>query len=228
MPDNTLLRRLGIERRSVIERATEAADSGLWLALRIDAGVTLEQLESFLDRWADAGLNSITDVVVPRALAPGKDSSDGGLEWFAEMTALFTSSGLHPLVPAAAKGAERFCLDVRDFVVGLDETTPVNFTDPCFVARAEREKSFVRCAKAMLAGVPQSRIDRVSLWSTTPRVLAACRAAALSAGLNPGDRYEVCVPESHASLAANLLREGERVRMWSAIDQAVIERAVGR
>jgi hypothetical protein len=228
MPGNTLLRRLGIERPSVIERATEAADSGLWLALRVDGKVTLEQLASFVDHWDKAGLSSITDVVVPRLFATALSVSAEGLEWFAEMPELSHASGLHPLVPAAAKGAERLCRDLHESSVGLDETVPADFTAPLFSARAEREKSFVRCAKALLTGVTQARVDRVSLWTSTPRVIAACRGAARTAGLNPGERYGVCVPEAQGALAVNLLREGESVRMWFAIDRAVIERAVGR
>jgi hypothetical protein len=46
--------------------------------------------------------------------------------------------------------------------------------------------------------------------------------------VNPGDQYDVSVPETQGALAANLIREGESVRMWFAIDPAVIERAVGR
>jgi hypothetical protein len=228
MPGNTLLRRLGIERPSVIERATEVADSGLWLALRVDGKVTVEQLAAFVGRWDRAGLLSITDVVVPRPLASDQLVGGDGVEWFAEMPELSHASELHPLVPAAAKGAERLCRDLRESSVGLDETVPADSTVSLFRARAEREKSFVRCAKALLTGVAQSRIDRVSLWTSTPRVIAASRGAARTAGLNPGDRYGVCVPEAQRALAANLVREGESVRMWFAIDQAAIERAVGR
>lgn len=228
MPGNTLLRRLGIERPSIIERATEAADSGLWLALRVDGKVTLEQLASFVDRWDEAGLSSITDVAVPRPLASDRLVGGDGVEWFAEMPELSHAPGLHPLVPAAAKGAERLCRDLHESSVGLDETVPANIAAPLFSARAEREKSFVRCAKALLTGVEQARVDRVSLWTSTPRVIAACRGAARTAGLNPGDRYGVCVPEAQRAVAVNLLREGESVRMWFAIDQAAIERAMGR
>jgi hypothetical protein len=219
---------LGIERPSVIERATEAADSGLWLALRVDARVETERLATLLELWDQAGLASITDVVLPRTFILGHARPGDGFEWFTEMTELSHVSGLHPLIPAAAKGAERFCRDTSTSVVSLDETTPPEFTYPCFGARAEREKSFVRCAKALLTGISQSRVDRVSLWTSTPRVIAACRGAARNAGVNPGDRYGVCVPETQGALAANLLREGESVRMWFAIDPAVIERAVGR
>ena len=228
MPGNALFRRLGIERPSVIERAADAADSGLWLALRVDARVETEQLETLLKIWDEAGLASITDVVIPRTFTHGQARPGDGFEWFTEMTRLSHVSGLHPLVPAAAKGAERLCQDTSTSVVGLDETTPADFTDPCFGARAEREKSFVRCAKALLAGVAQSRIERVSLWTSTPRVVAACRGAARAAGVNPGDRYDVSVPETQGTLAENLIREGESVRMWFAIDPAAIERAVGR
>ena len=228
MPGNALFRRLGIEQPSVIERATDAADSGLWLALRVDARVEPEQLATLLQRWDEAGLASITDVVIPQTFVYGHARPGDGFEWFTEMTELAHESGLHPLVPAAAKGAERFCQDTSLSVVGLDETTRPDFADPCFGARAEREKSFVRCTKALLAGVAQSRIERVSLWTSTPRVIAACRGAARTAGVNPGDRYDVSVPETQGALAANLIREGESVRMWFAIDPAVIERAVGR
>lgn len=228
MPGNALLRRLGIERPSIIERATEAADSGLWLALRVEAEVTADLLTSLLNHWESAGLASITDVVVPREFTSSPVVRRDGFQWFAEMTGLSNSGSLHPVVPAASKGAERFCRDLHGSVAGLDEATPAGFTDPCFGSRAEREKSFVRCAKALLTGVAQSRIDRLTLWTSSPRVIAGCRGAARNLGLNPGDRYEVCVPESQGVLAASLLREGEIGRMWFAIDQAVIARVMGR
>lgn len=228
MPGNALLRRLGIERLGVLERAVYSADSGLWLALRIDTSVTFGQLSSFLDQWKHTGLASITDVVVPPELATAQTVGDRHFTWFTEMEQLTKSSDLHPLIPAAAKGAERLCGDISDVVVGLDEATPVGFVDPCLGARAEREKSFVRCAKALLKGVAHSRIERVTLWTSTPRVIASCRAAARALGLKPGDRYAVCLPESHSALAANLLRDGEGVRMWWTIDQSAIERTVGQ
>lgn len=212
----------------MIERASNAADSGLWLALRVDVRVQPAQLAILLERWDRDGLASITDVVIPRTFVHGHLRPGDGFEWFTEMTELSQMSDLHPLVPVAAKGAEQFCRDTSTSVVGLDETTPADFTDPCFGARAEREKSFVRCAKALLAGVSLSRIDRVSLWTSSPRVIAACRSAARGAGLDPGDQYGVSVPETQGALAANLIREGESVRMWFAVDPGVIERAVGR
>lgn len=228
MPGNALLRRLGIERPSVIERATEAADSGFWLALRVAPDVDYYRLRRFLDRWANADLASITDVVVPCGSVGAQVSADDRFAWFTELQALAHDPGPSPVIPAAAKGAEALCRGVHRSVVALDEMTAEGFTDPCFSSRAEREKSFVRCAKSLLAGAAEQRLDRVVLWTRSQRVLGSCRVAAQSAGLSLSGRYEFCVPESERAVGERLLMEGETVRVWFSIDRIAIDRAVAR
>ena len=228
MPRNALLRRLGIERPTVVERATEAADSGFWLALRVAPDVTSYQLREFLDRWASADLASITDVVVPFGSVGVEASTDDRFAWFTELRSLADDPGPSPVIPAAAKGAEALCRGVHRPVVALDETTAEGFIDPCFSLRAEREKSFVRCAKSLLAGAAEQHIDRVVLWTRSERVVGSCRTAARSAGLSLSGRYEFCVPESDRSMGERLLMEGETVRVWVPIDRIAIDRAVAK
>ena len=228
MPGNALLRRLGIERPTVVERATEAADSGFWLALRVAPDVTSHRLREFLDHWADADLASITDVVVPVGSAGAEASMDDRFAWFTELQALADDPGPFPVIPAAAKGAEALCRGMHRSVVALDEMTAEGFIDPCFSLRAEREKSFVRCAKALLAGAADQRVDRVVLWTRSQRVLASCRSAARGAGPSLAGRYEFCLPESERAVGERLLIEGETVRVWFPIDRIAIDRAVAR
>lgn len=228
MPGNALLRRLGIERPSVVERATEAADSGFWLALRVAPDASKPRLREFLDQWAGAELASITDVVVPFGSAGAQASVDDRFEWFTELRGLADDPGSSPVIPAAAKGAEALCRNVRRSVVALDEMTAEGFADPCFSLRAEREKSFVRCAKALLAGASEQRLDRVVLWTRSQRVLGSCRVAAQSAGPSLSGRYEFCLPESERAVGERMLIEGETVRVWFSIDRIAIDRAVAR
>lgn len=227
MPGNALLRRLGVERPTIIESASDAADSGFWLALRVGPDVAAGQLASFLDRWASADLSSITDVAVPRNFVRSEVVGDGRFAWLAETHETFDALNVAPMIVAAAKSAERWCGDMSGALVALDELIPEGFTDPCFGARAEREKSFVRSAKVLVAAVADNQIDRLSLWTRTPRVLGACRAAARDAGLDLG-RYEFCVPDSEEATAEGLLREGETVRVCFPLDRSTIKRAVAR
>lgn len=227
MPGNALLRRFGIERASVIERAIDAADSGFWLALRVSHDVRDDELSQFFDRWARAELSSITLVVLPAQMARPSVSEDDRCVWLTEMRTLSDESGHPQMIPAAAKGAERLCREARSPLVALDESVPDWFADPCFAARAEREKSFVRCAKALLTSAAEAHIDRVSMWTRTPRVLGACRVAAHALGLNAG-RYEFCVSHLDGSTAERLLREGESIRVCYPLDRASIDRAVAR
>lgn len=228
MPGNALLRRLGIERPSIVERATEAADAGFWLALRVAPDVTNHQLRVFLDRWASAELASITDVVVPFGSLGAVATEDDRFAWFTELQALADDPAPSPVIPAAAKGAEALCRGVLRSVVALDEMTAEGFTDRCFSLRAEREKSFVRCAKSLLAGAVEQRLDRVVLWTRSQRVLDSCRAAARGVGLSLSGRYEFCLPESERVLGERLLMEGETVRVWFSVDRIAIDRAVAR
>ena len=228
MPGNPLLRRLGIERPSVVERATDAADAGFWLALRVAPDVTTYRLRDFLDRWAGAELASITDVVVPFGSVGAEATGDDRFAWFTELQALSDDPALSPVIPAAAKGAEALCRGVHRPVVALDEMTAEGFTDPCFSLRAEREKSFVRCAKSLLAGVVDQRLDRVVLWTRSQRVLGSCRTAARGAGPSLSGRYEFCLPESERAVGERLLIEGETVRVWFSVDRIAIDRAVAR
>lgn len=225
MPGNALLRRLGLDRTNVIARATQAADSGFWLAVRVAPDVTIDRLRSFLDVWVSSDLAPITDVVLPHGSQPITEFADQGFTWCEEVESLADISDRSLLVPAPAKGAERLCRELHLPVVVLDESVPEGFVDPCFASRAEREKSFVRCAKALFAGVTEGRSDRVVLWTRTDKVIGACRSAAHVADL--AERYEFCVPETEERLAERLITEGQTVRVWFALDRSSIERAVG-
>jgi hypothetical protein len=227
MPGNALLRRLGVERPTIIESASDAADSGFWLALRIGPDVRDDQLASFLERWASADLSSITDLAVTDYVARSEVSRDGRFQWLTEARVASGVSDVAPMIVAADRSAERRCAAMSGVLVALDEVIPEGFADPCFGARAEREKSFVRCAKVLVAAAAENRIDRLSFWTRTPRVLGACRGAARAAGLDFG-RYEFCVPDSERPTAEDLLREGETVRMCFFLDRSAIERAVAR
>lgn len=226
MPRNALLRRLGIDRPSVIERATEAADSGFWLALRVSAGVTIEELRELLDLWGGADLAPITDVVVPPGFPEADSFADEPFAWLSEVDSLAVGRQLNPVIPAAAKGAEALCRELRAQVVALDEAVPDSFRDPCFSSRPERDKSFVRCAKGLLTGTADGRLERLVLWSTTHKVVGACRTAAHNTGAS--GHYEFCLPELEVGMADRLLSEGETVRLWFAVDRTTIERVVGR
>lgn len=223
MPGPSLLQRLGVGRPSVLERCSQAADSGYWLALRFTPDATPHQVTSFTNRWAETGLLPITVMVLPRHLA-SLDPVDDGIEWLAELTSLTPPVAAAPLVPAAAKGAESYCREFRGPLVALDDSSPEGFADRCFANRAEQDKSFVRSAKALMAGVVAHRVERVQLWAGTPRVISACRTAAHNAGLQAGGSYEFCIPEKQRAAAERLLREGETVRMEFQIDQTVLDR----
>lgn len=231
MPGNTFLRRLGIERPSVIELASEAADAGFWLAVRIAPDVSEESLAGFLDNWVAADLSPIADVLLPASWHRPAVVADTRVQWLVDveqLSGVADSSSAAPVIPAAAKGAERSCRELRLPLVVLDEVIPPTFGDPTFTARAEREKSFVRCAKTLLSGIAERRIGRASLWTRTPRVLAACRVAARTANLDFDDRYEFCLPHSELQTAERLLREGETVRLWFSLDRTDIDRAMAR
>ena len=228
MPGNALLRRLGIDRPSVIERATEAADSGFWLALRVAPEVTSYELRGFLNLWAGADLAPITDVVVPSAFRKFDTSTDEQFTWLTDVHSLADGLGRNPVIPAAAKGAEGMCRQLSEHVVALDEALPEGFTDPCFYSRPERDKSFVRCARALLRAIAEDRVDRVVLWTHTAKVLGACRTAAHGDGADLTGRFELCVSNTEDRLAERLLAEGETVRVWFSVDRIAIDRAVAR
>lgn len=227
MPGPSLVQRLGLRRPDVLERCSQAADSGYWLALRFSADATAFHLARFAHQWADTGLLPITVMVLPRHLA-GLDPIDEKVEWLAELTSLTSPVTAAPLMPAAAKGAEGLCREFRGSLIALDESVPDGFVDRCFSNQAERDKSFVRCAKALMAGIAAHRVERVQLWTCTPRVISACRTAAHNAGLYAGGAYEFCVPEVQRTAAERLLREGETVRLEFQIDRVALDRAVAR
>lgn len=221
------MQRLGLRRPDVLERCSQAADSGYWLALRFTADATAFHLARFAQQWADTGLLPITVMVLPGELA-SLDRVDDGIDWLAELTSLAVPVVAAPLVPAAAKGAESYCREFRGSLIALDESVPAGFVDRCFSNRAERDKSFVRCSKALMAGIAKHRVEQVQLWTSTPRVISACRTAAHNAGLHAGGAYEFCVPEVQRAAAERLLREGETVRMEFQIDRVALDRAVAR
>lgn len=228
MPGNALLRRLGIDRPSLIEQAMEAADSGFWLALRVAPEVTSYELRGLLDLWTDADLAPITDVVVPVGISKFGESIDAQFTWLSEVDSLSVGRELNPAIPAAAKGAEGLCRELRGQVVALDEAIPPGFADPCFSSRPERDKSFVRCTRALLRGIAEDRLERVVLWTHSAKVLGACRSAAHSGGTDLTGRFEVCVADTENRLAERLLAEGETVRVWFSVDRIAIDRAVAR
>lgn len=222
------LRGLGSARPSLISRASEAADSGLWLALRVDDGVHPRRLAELLSLWQDWHLLPITSVAATESCVRALASWSERVTFLTQWTPAQGHSDLTPLVPAASRDAERFCEAFRGAALAIDESVPSDFPGACFAARAEREKSFVRSAKAAFRGVSEGRIDKVSLWTESQRVLGACRSAARTAHLAAATDYEFCVPHSRRSVANRLLREGETVRVWFAIDESILRRAVAR
>lgn len=227
-PLSAALRRLGSARSSLVTRASEAADSGLWLALRVDAEVDHGRVADVLTRWQDAHLLPITCVAAPQACVRSLSSWSDRVAFWTQWTPERDSGDLAPLVPAPSRQAERFCGEFHGAGIAIDEYVPEDFPGPCFAARAEQEKAFVRAAKAAFRAVADGRIDRVSLWTSTPRVLAACRSAARTAHLSSATDYEFCVPYDRRTVADRLLREGETVRVWFTIDETNIRRAVAR
>ena len=228
MPGNALLRRLGIDRPSLTEQAIEAADSGFWLALRVSPEVTGFELRGLLDVWTGADLAPITDVVVPVGFSKFDESVDAQLTWLSEVDSLSVGRQVNPVIPAAARGAEGLCRELRGQVVALDEAVPAGFADPCFSSRPERDKSFVRCTRALLRGIAEERLERVVLWTHSAKVLGACRSAAHSGGIDLTGRFELCVADTEDGLAERLLAEGETVRVWFSVDRVTIDRAVAR
>lgn len=231
MSGNPLLTRLGLQRPSLVDRATEWADAGFWLALRVAPEVSDTALGAFWDQWSARDLSAITDVVTDAEGAIARGVADDRVQWIRANRRLTEYSQVAMVIPAAAKGAERLCREVRCPLIVLDESIPSGFADPLFATRAEREKSFVRCAKALVSQAAEGRLERVSLWTRTPRVIAACRTAAHRADLEASDvgrTYEFCVPESERKLAERLLVEGETVRVWFSLDRVTVDRAVAR
>lgn len=227
-PLSAALRLLGTSRSSLVSRASEAADSGLWLALRVESNVDTRRLADLLERWQDAHLLPITSVAAPVSCVRSLSSWRDRVRFLTEWTPALDLDAITPLVPAPSRDAERFCGGFRGDAIAIDEFVPLDFPGACFAARAEREKAFVRSAKAAFRGVMDDRIDRVSLWAATPRVLAACRSAARAAHLSSATDYEFCIPHDRRAVADRLLREGETVRVWFAIDEASLRRAVAR
>ena len=219
---------MGSSRASLLSRASEAADSGLWLALRVDGQVDRRSLADLLAQWQDAHLLAITVVAAPQSCVLSLASWSDRVAFWTQWTPALGAQDPTPLVPAPSRDAERFCGGYRGAAIAIDEFVPSDFPGACFTARAEREKSFVRSAKAAFAGVTDDRIDRVSLWTATPRVLAACKSAARTARLSSVTDYEFCVPHDRRSVADRLLREGETVRVWFAVDETSLRRAVAR
>ncbi len=211
-------RRLGIDRPSLIETASEAADCGFWLALVIGPDVSPQELAAFGDSWNQANLASITDVMGPIGASEQMRAAcaDVGLAWWDA-----------PRVVAAAKGAERVCRSFRGPQIAVDEAVPEDFDEACFETRAERDKSFVRCTKALVTGVVDGDVDRVSLWTSTPKVLTACQAAIRNAGVEP-HLIEFCLPAAQRSLAERLLTEGQMVRLCFVLDRPTIDRTMAR
>ena len=198
------------------------------MALRVAPEVTSYEMRGFLNLWAGADLAPITDVVVPPVFQKFDASTDEQITWLTEVDSLTDAVGCNPVIPAAAKGAEGMCRPLRGHVVALDEAIPEGFTDPCFSSRPERDKSFVRCARALLRGIAEDRVDRVVLWTHTAKVLGACRTAAHGDGADLTGRFELCVADTEDRLAERLLAEGETVRVWFSVDRIVIDRAVAR
>lgn len=235
-PLSAALRSLRPTRSSLVSRASEAADSGLWLALRVEAGVDPRHLEVLLAQLQDAHLLPITSVAAShsclRSLVHWSDRVHFWAQWTGEpdgVAPLLPAPLVPaPLVPAPSRDAEPFCDGFRGAAIAIDEFVPGDFAGACFAARAERDKAFVRCAKGAFRGVADGRIDRVSLWTATQRVQGACRSAARSAQLSAATDYEFCVPYERRSIADRLLREGETVRVWFAIDETRLRRAVAR
>lgn len=212
------LRRLGIDRPSLIETATESADCGFWLALLIAPDVSPQELAAFVDSWNQANLASITDVMGSNGVNEDVRAicTDAGLEWW---------DG--PRVVAAAKGAERACRGFRGPRIAVDESVPEDFDEPCFETRAERDKSFVRCTKALVTRMVEGDVDRVSLWTSTPKVIAACQAAIRNAGVE-SHLFDFCLPAAQRSLAERLLAEGQTVRLCFVLDRPTIDRTMAR
>ena len=227
-PLSAALRRLGSARSSLVTRASEAADSGVWLALRVEADVDHTSVADLLSRWQDAHLLPITCVAAPSSCVQSLASWSDRVSLWTQWTPELSRGDLAPLVPAPSRDAERMCGEFHGPAIAIDEYVPRDFPGPCFKARAEQEKAFVRATKAAFRGVVDGRIDRVSLWTSTPRVLAACRSAARTAHLSATTDYEFCVPADRYSVAERLLREGETVRVWFTIDETSIRRAVAR
>ncbi len=222
---------LGLSRPGLASTATRVADSGYWLALCIADDVTNEQLHELQDVWSHSGLLSITSIVVSGSTSiesiPPNSWDHVLLEESASARPPF-GIGRGPMCHAATRSAEEFCTEFHGSVIGLSEWVDPNSVEPQFQARAEQQKSFVRCFKALINGLGQERISHVSLWTNTARVVTASQSAARSAGLAAGGRYEFCLPHTQLREGEQLLQKGEKVRMWFPVGAAEISRAVGR
>ena len=223
---------LGLQRTSLVSSATQAADCGHWLALRIAEDVTDQQLCELHDVWKQSGLLAITSLVVPGAISIENIAHDSWNHVLVEEVALSDARssavmGVGPMCYASTRVAEKFCTDFHGSVIGLSEWSAPNAVEPQFEARAEQQKSFIRCCKALIGSLSHEKISYISLWTQTRRVVTASRSAARNAGIAAGSAYEFCLPHSQRREGEQLLREGEKVRMWFPVGAAEIRRAVG-
>jgi proline dehydrogenase len=191
-----------------------------------EAAVLPNALGSTIDREAaQERLRGIADsarahdVAVMLGSGPGVDTALT-LEWADALASAGTPVGV--TIPAMLRNAEDTCRRLADHRVRLVKGGGGAAPDSCFTQPAEVDKSYVRCAKALLRGGGEP-----SFATHDPRIVEIVAAVADRYG-RPRQTFEYTFfLGRQQSLQDRLLGEGERVRVYTPYGPQWFERLVG-
>ena len=228
-----------------LERATPGVDGG---AQADDVAAEYRDLVAGI---AAAGLTGACEVaVLPEAVGSAIDASDGlrrmrgiveaalqhdvavvlgsgpatdtalALAWADELAAAGHQVGV--TVPAMLRSAEGTCRRLAAHRVRLVKGGVSSTPATCFTQPAEVDKSYVRCAKALLHGDGEP-----SFATHDPRIVEIVGSLAERYG-RPRQTYEYAFFLGRQQVVQDrLLAEGERVRVYTPYGPQWFERLVG-
>lgn len=229
--------------------AGECADEGFWTALEwtgdaVDVRATLDDQVKAMVR---AGLASTCEMVlIPERLTTGSDMQDEAildqvrglaldagvsvtlgsapevdLARHLELAARWRAEGapVRVTIPASMRSAEALCRELDDQPIRLVKGFRRDADRESFHQPIEIDKSFIRCAKALL---PKS-VDP-AFATHDARLIEMLEATILRCGREPGDVEFTLFLGRQERLAQRLLRDGHRVRLYIPFGSGWYER----
>ena len=231
--------------------ASACADEGFWTALEWTGGPTdvRATLDEEVRAIVRAGLASTCElVVIPERIATANAMQDdanldqvrwathdagvdlvlgaapeANLDYHLELARTWRAEGMpvRVTIPASLRAAERICREWADEPVRGEKGTRTGSDRDSFRQPIEVDKSFVRCAKALLHGSSMA-----SFATHDARLIEVIEATAIRVGREAGDFEFTFFLGRQDRTALRLVRDGHRVRRYIPYGPGWYERLV--
>lgn len=202
------------------------SDEGFWIELRSEVDLSADQLHRASIALQAAGVESVSEISLPiGSMADATWAMTPELGWLFSGT---ETSALEPgLLPrlaafsglasvarvAALRATEAECRADSGLRVQLATGAPRRGDRDFYPSSIEVDKSFVRCAKALLRNAPEP-----AFRTSDERLIEILQALALRLGREPGE-YELCLEHGRGENRQRALRDaGEKVRIAIAFE----------